>query len=367
MKTNLECSGCGVTLQTENVQELGFIPKSALEREQLLCQRCFQIRHYNKNVTVDLTSDDFLKMISSIHDEEGIVVHLIDIFDVDGTLLPNLQRVVGDKKVYLVANKIDILPKSTNINKLMNWLNKTVKDSGLQVEEIFLISAKSGWYINDLAMALEKERNHKDIYVVGVTNVGKSTFINQLIQRSTRMKDAITTSYFPGTTLNFIRIPLDHRSAMIDTPGIVNEKQITHYVSKKDLKTIVPRKEIKSRNYQLNAQQTLFFGGLARLDFIKGERQTFVCYFSNDLTIHRTKLSNADELYERQLGKLLLPPDDATLEKLPKLVKQSYRITEANTDIVFSGLGWVTIVDRNVTVDVYYPKGLSVSLRRSFY
>lgn len=367
MKTNLVCSGCGVTLQSENEQELGYIPKSALDKEHLLCQRCFQIKHYNKNVTVPLTSDDFLKMISSIHDKEGIVVHLVDIFDVDGTLLPNIRRIVGDKKVFLVANKIDILPKSTNFNKLMNWLHKTVKDFGLDVEKIFLISAKSGWYVNDLAMALEKERKKRDIYVVGVTNVGKSTFINELIQRSTQMKDAITTSYFPGTTLNFIRIPLDKNSAMIDTPGIVNEKQITHYVSKKDLKTIVPRKEIKPRNYQLNAEQTLFFGGLARLDFIKGNRQTFVCYFSNELTIHRTKLHKADELYERQVGKLLLPPDKETSENLPKLVKQSYRITEPDTDIVFSGLGWVTIVDSNVTVEVHYPKGLSVSLRRSFY
>lgn len=367
MKTDLICSGCGVTLQTENEAEVGYIPKSALDREPLLCKRCFQLRHYNKNVTVSIDSDDFLKMVSSIYDQEGIVVHLIDIFDVNGTLLSNLRRIVGDKKVFLVANKIDVLPKSTNFNKLTDWLQQQVKQSGLDVEKIFLISAKMGWYINDLAMTLEKERKKRDIYIVGVTNVGKSTFINQLIQRSTRMKDAITTSYFPGTTLDFIRIPLDKDSSMIDTPGIVNEKQITHYVSSKDLKIIVPKKEIKPRNYQLNAEQTLFFGGLARLDFVRGERQTFVCYFSNDLTIHRTKLSNADALYERHLGRLLSPPNEETLEKLPELVKQSYRITEPDTDIVFSGLGWVTIVDSNVTVDVYYPKGLSVSLRRSFY
>src|SRR5699024_10323934 len=156
---------------------------------------------YNKNVTVDVSSDDFLKMVSSIHEEEGIVVHLIDIFDVDGTLLKNLRRIVGNKKIYLVANKIDLIPKSTNHKKLIDWLYTVSKDEHIEVEDITLISAQSGLGIDHLAVQLEAERNQQDIYVVGVTNVGKSTFINQLIQRSTQMKDAITTSYFPGTTL----------------------------------------------------------------------------------------------------------------------------------------------------------------------
>lgn len=366
MKMNLHCDGCGVELQTENEQELGYIPNSALDREHVLCKRCFQLKHYNKNVTVDLSSDDFLKMVSSIHDQEGIVVHLIDVFDVDGSLLKNLRRIVGNKKIYLVANKMDILPKSTNENKLIDWLYSVIKDEHLKVEDVMLISSKTGHGVDDLAMALESARNHQDIYVVGVTNVGKSTFINQLIQRSTHLKEAITTSYFPGTTLDFIRIALDQTSSMIDTPGIVNEQQIAHYISEGDLKTIVPRKEVKARNYQLNDQQTLFFGGLARLDFVKGDRQTFVCYFANELPIHRTKLTNADELYEKQLGELLTPPNEATKSRLPELVKQSYRITEPNTDIVFSGLGWVTVLDGNITVDVHYPKGVAVSLRRSF-
>ncbi|HZW67663.1 MAG TPA: ribosome biogenesis GTPase YqeH [Pseudogracilibacillus sp.] len=366
MTTNPRCDGCGVLLQTEDEQALGYVPSSALNREHILCKRCFQLRHYNKNVTVDVSSDDFLKMVSSIHDKKGIVVHLIDLFDVDGTLLKNIGRLVGDKKIYLVANKLDLLPKSTNQKKLTDWLYTVIKDEHIEVEDIALISAETGYGIEDLAMALETMRQQEDIYVVGVTNVGKSTFINQLIQRSTQMKDAITTSYFPGTTLDFIHIALDQRSAMIDTPGIVNEQQISHYVSKSDLKTIVPRKEVKARNYQLNDEQTLFLGGLARLDFVKGNRQSFVCYLANELPIHRTKLEKADDLYEKQVGKLLTPPDEESLAQLPPLVKRSFRISEPNTDIVFSGLGWITILDGDVTVDVHYPKGITVSLRKSF-
>ena len=38
----------------------------------------------------------------------------------------------------------------------------------------------------------------------------------------------------------------------------------------RDFKIIMPKKEIKPKVYQLNEGQTLFFGGLARLDYIIG-------------------------------------------------------------------------------------------------
>ncbi len=40
---------------------------------------------------------------------------------------------------------------------------------------------------------------------------------------------------------------------------------MAHFVDKQDLKVITPKKEIKPRVYQTNEEQTLFFGGLARL------------------------------------------------------------------------------------------------------
>ena len=56
--------------------------------------------------------------------------------------------------------------------------------------------------------------------MVGVTNVGKSTLINAIIQEITGDKDIITTSRFPGTTLDKIEIPLDDGGHIYDTPGL---------------------------------------------------------------------------------------------------------------------------------------------------
>ncbi|RLL48015.1 ribosome biogenesis GTPase YqeH [Oceanobacillus piezotolerans] len=359
------CQGCGSQIQTTDPDQTGYAPPSSLEKETILCQRCFRLKHYNEIQDVSITDDDFLKMVSSIRNADGLVVHLIDIFDVNGSLIKSLQRITGDNPIILVGNKLDLLPKSTNQRKLIHWLRSEAKEAGIKVLDVFLISSVKGYGIEDLTTELERYRKQKDVYIVGTTNVGKSTFINRLIKQSTGLKDVITTSYFPGTTLGFIEIPLDDNSALIDTPGIVNKQQYAHYVSDHDLKMITPKKEIKPRIYQLNSGQTLFIGGLARLDFIKGERQSFVCYFSNELPIHRTKLEKADALFENQQGELLSPPDKQTLETLPKMTESTYKISTEKTDIVFPGLGWITLNEKGATVSAHSPKGVSVSIRKS--
>jgi ribosome biogenesis GTPase YqeH len=201
--------------------------------------------------------------------------------------------------------------------------------------------------------------------VVGCTNVGKSTFINRIIKEVTGEGDIITTSHFPGTTLDIIKIPLEDGKALIDSPGIINHHQMAHYVDKKDLKIITPKKEIKPKVFQLNEGQTLFFGGLARFDFISGDRNSFVCHVSNEITIHRTKTDNADELYRNHVGELLAPPRKDELDSFPELVRQEFTIKEAKTDVVFSGLGWVTVNEPGVKVAAYVPKGVQTLTRKS--
>lgn len=365
MEKSIYCQGCGVLLQTEDEREIGYTPKTALIKEEVLCKRCFRLKHYNEIQDISLTDDDFLKMVSQIRDTNSLIVHIIDIFDVEGTLIKSLPRIVGDNPIILVGNKMDLLPKSTNKRKLSQWLRSAAKDAGLQVKDVFLISSVKGHGMEDLTLQIENQREDNDVYIVGTTNVGKSTFINRLIKQTTGENDVITTSYFPGTTLGFIQIPLDDKSSLVDTPGIVNHQQMAHYVSEHDLKVITPNKEIKARTYQLHHQQSLFFGGLARLDFIKGDRQSFVCYFSNQLSIHRTKLEKADTLYQNQVGELLSPPDAKTLDNLPPLTASTFRITGEKTDIIFPGLGWVSIPQGNVTVIAHSPKGLPVSQRKS--
>ncbi|MGG1319697.1 ribosome biogenesis GTPase YqeH [Priestia megaterium] len=361
----LQCVGCGVEIQTERPDELGYAPKSALEKEAIICQRCFRLKHYNEVQDVSLTDDDFLKILNGIGQTDGLVVKVVDIFDFNGSWLPGLHRFVGNNKVLLVGNKADLLPKSIKKNKLIHWMKREAKELGLKSVDVFLMSAQKGQGIREIAEAIEHYREGKDVYVVGCTNVGKSTFINAIIKEVTGEKDIITTSQYPGTTLDMIDIPLDNGASLYDTPGIINHHQMAHYVDKRDLKLISPKKEIKPKVYQLNEGQTLYFGGLARLDYVQGGRKSLTCYVSNDLHIHRTKLEKADELYEKQAGELLQPPRPEQMDEFPELVAHEFTIKNEKTDIVFSGLGWVTVNESGSKVVVHAPKGVGVFVRDS--
>lgn len=363
--TEQYCIGCGVKLQTENPDQIGYAPKSSLENEDIICRRCYRLKHYNEVQDVGLTDDDFLKILNEIGKQDALIVKIVDIFDFNGSWLPGIHRFVGNNPVLLIGNKVDLLPHSIKHNKLINWMKQEAKELGLRPEDVFLVSASKGHFIKEVAAKIDEYRDGKDVYVVGCTNVGKSTFINRILKEVTGEGDVITTSHFPGTTLDMIEIPLQDGKFLIDTPGIINHHQMAHYVDKRDLKIITPKKEIKPKVYQLNEGQTLFFGGLARFDYISGGRRSFTCYLSNELQIHRTKLEKADELYDKHAGVMLTPPRKEQLDTFPKLVRHEFIIKEGKTDIIFSGLGWITVNEPGAKVAAFVPKGVQVMLRKS--
>lgn len=363
----LHCIGCGVAIQTQEKDQIGYTPKAALEKGQatgeVYCQRCFRLRHYNEIQDVSLTDDDFLQLLNEIGNTDALIVNVVDIFDFNGSIIPGLHRFVGKNPVLMIGNKVDLLPKSLKKGRLIQWMKERAHELGLRPVDVLLTSAKKKHEIHDILAAIEQYRQGRDVYVVGVTNVGKSTLINQIISAVTDVKEVITTSRFPGTTLDKIEIPLDDGKFLIDTPGIIHRHQMAHYLGKKDLRLIAPTKEIKPKVYQLNPEQTLFLGGLARFDFVSGQRAPFIAYVANDLSIHRTKLQGASEFYQKHVGDLLQPPRKDERDNFPELVRFEFSIKE-KTDIVFAGLGWIT-VSQPAIVAGWAPKGVDVIIRKA--
>jgi len=332
------CIGCGATIQTTDKAGLGFTPQSALEKGletgEVYCQRCFRLRHYNEITDVQLTDDDFLKLLHEVGDSDALVV-----------------------------NEKDILPKSVKPGKISQWLMERAHEEGLRPVDVVLTSAQNKHAIKEVIDKIEHYRKGRDVYVVGVTNVGKSTLINAIIQEITGDQNVITTSRFPGTTLDKIEIPLDDGSYIYDTPGIIHRHQMAHYLTAKNLKYVSPKKEIKPKTYQLNPEQTLFLGGLGRFDFISGEKQGFTAFFDNELKLHRTKLEGASAFYDKHVGTLLTPPNSKEKEDFPKLVQHVFNIKE-KTDLVISGLGWIRVTG-TAKVAVWAPEGVAVVTRKA--
>ncbi|KAG8278392.1 nitric oxide associated protein 1 [Homalodisca vitripennis] len=124
----------------------------------------------------------------------------------------------GDKEgpkrpLIVVGNKIDLLQDFK-----IKWLEKAKEALVKQLPQranilhTALVSAKTGYGIEQLITALYKLWEYRgDVYLVGCTNVGKSTLFNALLQSDyckTKAVDLIqraTTAPWPGTTLNLLK------------------------------------------------------------------------------------------------------------------------------------------------------------------
>lgn len=364
-ETHYQCIGCGATIQTENREVAGYLPASALakgvENGQFYCQRCFRLRHYNELQDLVISDDVFLNKLSEIAHDDALIINVVDIFDVEGSLIHGLSRFIGNQPFVVFGNKFDLLPKVTKKNRVVHWMKQILREQGLFPQDVILGSANKRQSLTELIELIETEIQHRNVYIVGVTNVGKSTLINQLIAHYGGEKSVITTSNHPGTTLDMIYIPLTEEHGIIDTPGIIHRTQLAHYISREAMKQILPSKPFKPKTYQLNPEQTIFIGGVARIDFNRGERTSFTYYVSNDNYLHRTKLAKASEFYETHKGTLLTPPTAEESQQLPPLVEKRFKL-QANQDVAISGLGWFS-VNKDADISVWVPKGVAVSIR----
>ena len=367
----LYCSGCGAKIQTLDRHAPGFMTEKVLseaDHKKLLCQRCFRIRNYSDVISVSVSNDDYLNVINQISKENALIVKIVDIFDFSGSFVPAIKRITGNRDVILVCNKMDLLPKNVKYDKILGWVKSMLANEGFSVLDSILISAKFGNYFDELMELIYKHKGNRNVYLVGSTNVGKSKIINQILRRYFgREADVVTVSSAPGTTIGMVGFPLKDGTMIFDTPGVINKHQYTHYLTRPSYKLTVPKKEIKPLVFQLNEGQTLFFGGLARLDIISGEtgdRINVVTYFANTINVHRTKTERADELYDTKLYTLLTPPFNEE-EKVPKWIFHDFKIRDnLKYDIVFSGLGFVTLRGP-FNVKAYAPFVVGVYIRQA--
>ena len=102
--------------------------------------------------------------------------------------------------------KKDILPKSVKPGKISQWLMERAHEEGLRPVDVVLTSAQNKHAIKEVIDKIEHYRKGRDVYVVGVTNVGKSTLINAIIQEITgdQMSSRLRVSQEqPWTRLRF--------------------------------------------------------------------------------------------------------------------------------------------------------------------
>ncbi len=129
------------------------------------------------------------------------------------------------KKVILVVNKIDLVPKLFR-EEIKRYLKRND-------ENFVIVSSKTRYWFRKLRKLIDKHKNEfkeegkgrLKIAVIGYTNVGKSSLINTL-----KGKHSCRTSSLPKFTKGVQWIRLSKDVLLLDSPGTIKFKGISGYL-----------------------------------------------------------------------------------------------------------------------------------------
>ena len=151
-----------------------------------------------------------------------VVIELLDARIPGSSKNPDMDNLIGEKKRLIILNKADMAdPKVTD-----KWI-RYYEDMGLMVLTMDSRVRKQTLKVNDAVKTVCKDKIERDrrrgianrpikAMIAGIPNVGKSTFINSYVGKSTAK-----TGNKPGVTRGnqWIRISKDIN--LLDTPGIL--------------------------------------------------------------------------------------------------------------------------------------------------
>ncbi|XP_062964086.1 nitric oxide-associated protein 1 isoform X2 [Cynocephalus volans] len=257
--SGVNCSGCGAELHCQDPGVPGYLPSekflSATQADgglaRTVCQRCWRLVHHRRALRLQVSREQYLELVSAALRRPGpaLVLYMVDLLDLPDALLPSLPALVGSKQLIVLGNKVDLLPQDTpdyrqRLQRRL-WddcaraglllapghrgpqsrggdgprdgeenLNRSTK-ARLVVRDVRLISAKTGYGVEELISALQRSWRYRgDVYLVGATNAGKSTLFNTLLEsdyctaKGAEAIDRATISPLPGTTLNLLKFPI---------------------------------------------------------------------------------------------------------------------------------------------------------------
>ena len=124
------------------------------------------MREYNLALDASMTPDQYRDIVKQIRKRRGLVLLVLDIMDFPhSAILNQLTELIGDRRpLYVVANKVDLLPQdSKRYLQRVKWMiedeieSNMTFDQSAYIRHIALVSAKTGYGIEDLVTKLIKQ------------------------------------------------------------------------------------------------------------------------------------------------------------------------------------------------------------------
>ncbi len=314
------CIGCGSVLQTKDNTKPGYIRENKY-KDSKYCQRCFKIIHYNEKIETKLENINNY-IITEINKKAKNVYFLIDFLNINNETINTFKRIKCNKT--LIISKLDVIPKSIKKTSIIEF----IKDEYNIADPIDFVSTKKNIntksFINRLI-----DNNIKEAYILGYTNSGKSSFINKILDVYD-IKDKITTSTTPNTTMDFIEIKLPGIK-LYDSPGFLYENTMYQDNEFDLIKRTNPREFLKPITYQLKEDTSIIIENRIK---IKPGNINITLYLSNEINI---KKSYSNELENLQKHELYIPDNsDLVIRALGfiKFKKEAKITIYCNEDII---------------------------------
>lgn len=160
-----------------------------------------------------------------------------------------------------------------------------------------------------------------------------------------------------------------------DTPGVIFKDQLLNLLTTEELMRTVPRELITPRTYTLRPGQTLFVGGLARIDLMQAREHVWLTIFaSRYLPVNIVYTEQARKFYQMHLGtEMLAVPigGQERLEQWPKLLPNEMTLEcigweESCADVVLSNAAWASVTggaDTRCVLRAFTPEGRGIYVR----
>lgn len=327
-----KCFGCGATMQAVAPEKEGYVKVENYEKSKL-CERCFRIQNYGEYRVVAKSNEEFIQVLKRINDSQDLVVLVVDIFNLSKDI-ELFSRYLNNDMI-LVMTKRDLLPKSIRDEKILSYMNYF----DMKPKASLMISSFKNYHMDELLNLIHQYQKSEKVYIVGLTNSGKSTMVNKILYNYSKSDQVITTSMLPSTTLQDIEIQIDEHLTLVDTPGLLDSGNMTEHVDISTLKKITPKSEIRPITYQVKVDQTILFENLMRID-VKCR---------NSVTVYVSNTVRQERLYKEN-------------EKLKEL-EFHHLLVEADSDVVVAGFGFIHFKEP-CEIDVYVIPGTLVYTRK---
>jgi len=160
------------------------------------------------------TEKQWKEIFSKIINETDLIFEVLDARNPNGTRIYMLEDFVKkntNKKLYLILNKIDLIPG----NVLQQWIQYFKKDTKY---DLFYVSASTNRGLIYFRKQLNRLfLNETKAIIVGYPNTGKSSLISAL----TKGKKKVGISSTAGFTRGVIAYRITPKILLFDTPGVI--------------------------------------------------------------------------------------------------------------------------------------------------